>query len=269
MELKKTKDIYSLSIGETVTKRNLFDLIQYSKVSSSTYWNGFDDVIGNTPQQGINWIGNLPVVSAVIIKTRPGSYKEDGWNDENKSIYHYSFKARKGKISFKEKANLVLLKQPQHLYPVFLFTELKDSWLFEGKFSVQEIDDTYVVLQRISKQVNITETIQEEIQYTEGDRRYVTHLMAERNKEVVAYLKKTNTWVCDICNIDFNEKYGVHYIEAHHKIPMSNFLNEYKIKPKDLALLCPNCHKAVHVYMKTKNIQYEEIKKIINFSIKK
>ena len=265
MELKKTQDIYALSIGNTVTKRNLFDLIQYSKVGSSPYWNGFDSVIGNTPQQGINWIGDLPIVSAVIIKTRPGSYKEDGWTDDTKSAYQYSFKARKGKISFKEKANIVLLKQPQHLYPVFLFTEIKNLWLYEGVFSVKEIEETYIVLQRVENRFNENESIQEETQYTEGDRRYVTHLMAERNKDVIAVIKKTNTWICDICNIDFNEKYGVHYVEAHHKIPISNFSSSYKIKPKDLVLLCPNCHKAVHIYMKTKNLQYDEIKKIISF----
>lgn len=260
MVLRKPQDLFALSNGDTITKRNLFDLIQFSKVDSSPYWAGHDFKIGNTPQQGINWIGSLPDVKAVIIKTRPGSYKEDGWTNEQKTIYHYSFKARDGKVSYKEKANDVLIKQPQHLYPVLLFTETKKGWNFEGEFSVTEIEDTYVVLQLASLGISERYSSQDETLYSEGDRRYVTHLMVERNKDVVAAIKNSTTWLCDICNIDFKEKYGVPYIEAHHKIPISNYTSKYKINYKDLALLCPNCHKAVHIYMKINNQEYDKIK---------
>lgn len=108
MELKNTQDIFSLSVGDLVTKRNLYDLVQFSKIDSSSYWSGIDGIIGNTPQQGINWVGQLPAVQAVIIKTRRGSYEEDGWSDESKTFYRYSFKARNGEISYTEKANAVL-----------------------------------------------------------------------------------------------------------------------------------------------------------------
>lgn len=263
MKLNKPQDLYSLSIGETVTKRNLYDLIQYSKVSSSPYWDGPEFVIGNTPQQGINWIGGLPIVKAVIIKTSRGSYKEDGWTDTTKSVYHYSFKARGGKISYKEKANEVLIKQPQHLYPVLLFTESKEGWCFEGEFSVAEIEETYIILNRGSNRIANIEAIQDEAHFKEGGRQYVTHLMAERSKDVVAAVKKTKTWLCDICKVDFNEKYGVHYIEAHHKIPISTYSSRYIIKTQDLVLLCPNCHKAVHIYMKKDNLEYDEIKRVL------
>ena len=177
MVLSKPQDLFSLSSGDTVTKRNLFDLIQFSKVESSPYWAGHEFAIGNTPQQGINWVGQLPVVKAVIIKTRPGSYEEDGWTDESKTTYHYSFKARNSKISYKEKANQVLINQPQHLYPILLFTDKKDVWYFEGAFSVSEIEDTYVVLRRgVARTTNITSD-QDEAIYQEGERRYVTHLL--------------------------------------------------------------------------------------------
>jgi len=263
MELRKPQDLFSLSSGDTITKRNLFDLIQFSKVESSPYWAGSEFVIGNTPQQGINWIGNLPAVKAVTIKTRPGSYKEDGWSDDKKTIYHYSFKARNSKVSYKEKANEVLIKQPQHLYPVFLFTESKESWYFEGAFSVSEIEDTYVVLHRGASSIAELTSDQDEAQYQEGERRYVTHLMAERSKDVVSAIKNTSVWLCEICKIDFNERYGVHYIEAHHKVPISTYSSKHSIKPQDLALLCPNCHKAVHVYMKRNSLEYDEIKDML------
>jgi putative restriction endonuclease len=266
MVLNKPQDLFNLKIGDNVSKRNVFDLIQYSKVSSSTYWAGEENSIGNTPQQGINWIGKLPSVKAVIIKTRPGSYEEDGWIDERKSIYHYSFKARNEKINFKEKANDVLIKQPQHLYPIFLFTETKEGWNFEGSFSVAAIEEKLVVLHRRDS-LNVQTTLeQDEVQYQEGERRYVTHLMAERNKTVVTIAKNANLWECEICQINFKEKYGVDYIEAHHKTPIYTYTEQYLISPKDLALLCPNCHKAVHIHMKKDGLEYDEIKVLLSHS---
>ncbi len=60
MELKGTLDLFRLAPRDCVSKRNLFDLIQHSKVAGSSFWSGEDLKIGNTPQQGINWVGALP-----------------------------------------------------------------------------------------------------------------------------------------------------------------------------------------------------------------
>jgi len=263
MELKKTQDIFSLSVGDIVTKRNLYDLVQYSKVEGSPFWSGTDGIIGNTPQQGINWVGQLPEVHAVIIKTRSGSYDNDGWSNESKTSYLYSFKARNGEISYTEKANEVLIKQPQHLYPVLLFTEQNDGWYFEGDFSVTEIQIKYVVLHRGVSSVVEVSAPQDEFLFQEGERKYVTHLMAERNKGVVKALKSAEAWVCDICGENFFAKYGVKYIEAHHMVPISTYSASYVVSLADFALLCPNCHKAVHIYMKKNGYEYEKIKNIL------
>ena len=263
MELKKTQDLFSLSTGDIVTKRNLYDLVQFSKVESSPYWSGAEGVIGNTPQQGINWVGQLPEVKAVLIKTRPGSYDDDGWSDEAKTSYHYSFKARSSEISYSEKANVVLVKQPQHLYPIFLFTEHKDGWYFEGDFSVSEIENKFVVLHRGLASVGKSSAPQDELLFQEGDRKYVTHLMAERSKGVVRALKSVESWLCDICGEDFFLRYGVKYIEAHHKVPISTYSASYVVSLSDFALLCPNCHKAVHIYMKKSGYEYPKIKIVL------
>ncbi len=264
MELNKPHDLFLLYRSEKVSKRNLYDLIQYSKVENSPYWAGEDFAIGNTPQQGINWVGLLPTVKAVIIKTRTGAYDEDGWADEANTTYHYSFKARKSIVSYVEKANAVLINQPQHLYPIFLFTECDEGWNFEGSFSVSEIQLTYVILTRGETTSLHTVSEQAEEYYQEGSRRYVTHLMAERNRDVVKLLKNTNSWICEICNSDFRDRYGVEYIEAHHKTPISTCSSSHSIKFDDLALLCPSCHKAVHIYMKNSDLEYEEIKTMLS-----
>ncbi len=69
-----------------------------------------------------------------------------------------------------------------------------------------------------------------------------------------------NEWFCDICNLNFEEMYGEPYIEAHHKIPLKNCDHEYEVKPEDLVLLCPNCHKAVHIYLQKSDADYSAIK---------
>lgn len=261
MELQNPLDLLSITVGDTVLKRNLFDLIQYSKVEGSTYWAGNYLQIGNTPQQGINWLGELPACRAVIIKTKPGSYDEDGWGSESKNIYHYSFKARGGRVSYTEKANQVLIKQPQFGYPILLFTERKSLWAFEGCFRVTEILDSFVRLERIHGDSNIEKSTQQEIEYREGGRKYVSHLMVERNRQAVAAAKNNSPWVCEICSRSFSELYGVEYIEAHHKVPLSTYSKECEIKPSDFALLCPNCHTAVHILMKKQDLDYDEIKR--------
>ncbi|KVK54555.1 hypothetical protein L901_16765 [Agrobacterium sp. D14] len=202
MLLEKPNDIFQISIGDTVSKRNLFDLIQYSKVEGSPFWAGAEFAIGNTPQQGINWIGAAPQIQGVIIKTRPGSYKHDGWVADGRDTYRYSFKARNSLISYAELANRVLILQPQYSYPILLFTEAKGAWLFQGQFSVTEIDEMHVTLQRRGTYFK-HEPETEESEFVEGGRRYVTHLIAERSRAAVSLLKSSTLSVCDICRKTF------------------------------------------------------------------
>ncbi|WP_241388671.1 HNH endonuclease, partial [Pseudomonas aeruginosa] len=106
--------------------------------------------------------------------------------------------------------------------------------------------EKFVVLrQKDSSPVEIISN-QDEALYQEGEQSYASHLIAERSQAAVSAAKNLDTWICEICGLDFNQKYGVRYIEAHHKIPISTYATNHTIKSKDLALLCPNCHKAVH-----------------------
>jgi putative restriction endonuclease len=264
VELKKADDLLGLSRGDTVTKRNLAALIQFSKVPASTFWAGPASVIGNTPQQGINWVGPIPGVRAVVIKTRPGSYEADGWSDDSCSAYRYSFKAQNGVISYLEKANRVLIEQPQYGYPILLLTETPHGWLFEGRFAVTALQEKFVELSRGDIGAAAQAPPEDDLPYTEGARRYVTHLMAERSSAVVKALKATQQWTCDICGDDFLARYGVPYVEAHHKVPIATYASTYAIVPSDLALLCANCHRAVHIYMRRDGLDYDAIKAVLN-----
>ncbi|WP_217642463.1 HNH endonuclease [Marinobacter zhejiangensis] len=85
--------------------------------------------------------------------------------------------------------------------------------------------------------------------------------MAERDRGAVKALKANSASVCDICDLNFSGRYGVEYIEAHHKVPIAAYSSTYVLSQNDFALLCPNCHRAVHIYMKKDGLEYPEIKK--------
>lgn len=65
-----------------------------------------------------------------------------------------------------------------------------------------------------------------------------------------AKLAKGEALDCDVCGFDFGAWYGakmLDFIEAHHTVPLHTFAAEGgRVKAEDIALLCPNCHRAAH-----------------------
>jgi len=59
--LVATEDLFSLLPRDRVTRKNFSELIQFSKVQGSKQWAGSGNSVGNTPQRGINWIGDFPI----------------------------------------------------------------------------------------------------------------------------------------------------------------------------------------------------------------
>ncbi len=86
---------------------------------------------------------------------------------------------------------------------------------------------------------------------TEGRRRLVYHLQRERNRTVVKAKKKQATSLdCEICGFSFGEVYGSvasGYCEAHHLIPLGEVENTTETRLEDLAILCANCHRVIHL----------------------
>ena len=101
------------------------------------------------------------------------------------------------------------------------------------------------------------------------------HLYRERNSKKVKQilidkaLKTSRGLVCEVCDFSFSQKYGTRgarFMEAHHIRPLSELSGETKVKPKDLVLLCANCHRMIHA--KKPWLSIDELRKIIN-SIRK
>lgn len=87
----------------------------------------------------------------------------------------------------------------------------------------------------------------------EGRLRLVSHYRRERRKSVsitakriARRLRSDRFLVCEICSIVPEKVYGEDTIEAHHRIPLNQVIGSRKVMPSDLAMLCPNCHRAVH-----------------------
>lgn len=81
------------------------------------------------------------------------------------------------------------------------------------------------------------------------------HRMRERNSMLRAArcgkaIEQTGALACEACGFDFEDAYGERgkaFIECHHVTPVSELRPGTKTSIDDLALLCSNCHRMVHV----------------------
>lgn len=142
-------EILRLRRGDEIPTGTLSLSIALSKKPDSPLWIGEAGAIGNTPQQGINWIGQLPRPKAVIVKIVKGRYCADETDFDEANI-RYSLKAQKGSVNRLEQANQALLLQPALGYPVIvLVKEAPDTWRCAGQYDASvSAWDNFIVLRR-------------------------------------------------------------------------------------------------------------------------
>jgi predicted HNH restriction endonuclease len=86
----------------------------------------------------------------------------------------------------------------------------------------------------------------------EGRKRWQTHLRRERNTALVREKKRryraaTGGLACEACGFDFGSGYGLpDFCEVHHRVPLAEGEGEQETRVEDLAVLCSNCHRAIH-----------------------
>ncbi|HGX3397491.1 TPA: HNH endonuclease [Enterobacter hormaechei] len=83
-----------------------------------------------------------------------------------------------------------------------------------------------------------------------------TQNIFERNPEVKAWVLKNSKGICENCGGDapFYLKDGNPFLEVHHVIPLSS-LGEDTVN--NCVAVCPNCHRALHLSVNSKNIVEE------------
>ena len=98
------------------------------------------------------------------------------------------------------------------------------------------------------------------------------HRSRERNQKLVAKRKAQRREECDgalkceACDFDFVVKYGNRgdgFAECHHKIPLAES-GATKTRLDDLAILCANCHRMIHV--RKPMLTVEELRSLISSS---
>lgn len=86
---------------------------------------------------------------------------------------------------------------------------------------------------------------------TKGHKRLVLHLQRERNQTLVRKKKKhASSLNCEVCGFSFRDAYGSaasDYCEVHHLSPFSEIEHSTRTRMEDLAVLCANCHRVVHL----------------------
>jgi len=93
----------------------------------------------------------------------------------------------------------------------------------------------------------------EEYVADEGRLLYRAHRQRERDRKIVAkkkqeVLKRTGRLMCEVCGFESKDIYGDEVddvIDVHHVVPL-HVAGESQTRLSDLALICPNCHRAVH-----------------------
>ena len=111
--------------------------------------------------------------------------------------------------------------------------------------------------------------------FPEGSAKRRLHLARERNASLIAQAKSlalaSNPLLrCEVCGFSFREKYGdlgEGYIEAHHKVPVSQLKSGSRTLVKDIALVCPNCHRMLH--RGEHSLSIEELQAIVQSEQKK
>lgn len=78
--------------------------------------------------------------------------------------------------------------------------------------------------------------------------RYYERRPSNRRKKIKSSLEKYGKICCEVCGIEPHVQYKLDkiLIECHHKTPLKDIAKATKITLSDLALLCPNCHRAIH-----------------------
>jgi predicted HNH restriction endonuclease len=113
------------------------------------------------------------------------------------------------------------------------------------------------------------EDVPNTVKVPEGKRRLRYHYARERNPRIIRLakslaLEKYGELRCEACSFSFKEVYGdraANFIEGHHRLAVSEMPEGYETSVQDIALVCANCHRAIHA--KWPYISIEELKELL------
>jgi 5-methylcytosine-specific restriction enzyme A len=112
----------------------------------------------------------------------------------------------------------------------------------------------------------ISEEITKTIAIHESHKRKVHSSIERPNSSEIKKIKSKLGYECMACGFDFEENYGEignEYIEAHHLKPIASLKEgeSRTISDKDFAVLCSNCHRMIHRFKDSSDI--ETLKRLV------
>jgi hypothetical protein len=97
----------------------------------------------------------------------------------------------------------------------------------------------------------------------EGRKKWIQHLRRERDRRLVSekkarVLAQTGRLACEACGFHFSEfyhPYAQDFCEVHHRMPLANLEEAAETKLEDLAIMCSNCHRVIHLIRPMPNVE--------------
>lgn len=204
-----------------------------------------------------------------------------GVNENSARDYIYLYSHLRNGEEFKRRANNFATEYYlqrifneggiSHLQKALLsLTKHFDYW---EKYSGTRIKKGRDIYEKFLKMINglkyeivYPDEVDSDQHYLEGKSKKVSVNIYERNPKARKDCIKFYGFICQICEFDFEKKYGElgkKFIHVHHKLDIAEIGQEYQVDPiKDLIPVCPNCHSMLHKRKPAFSI--EELKELIN-----
>lgn len=154
--------------------------------------------------------------------------------------------------------DLIILDNPETL-PAGLFKPPNGQYhLFKMEQDEYEAIKEYVLgPQRLHDTSSTSGRTETDDAAEEGKKMQRIHIARERSPALVRkakerFIKNNGRLLCEICGLEPATHFGVEefsnrIIEVHHDIPLSSYRKPQKTNLEDLKLLCPTCHRAIHI----------------------
>ena len=145
-------------------------------------------------------------------------------------------------------------------YDEFWESEFVEFCKIIGVRPANKTNRKYWILDDISNEAYCKE-------YCEGNVQKALVNRYERNPVARRECIEIFGYKCQICGMDFEEKYGSigrGYIHVHHIVPLSTIGKGYQVNPRtDLITVCANCHAMLHRRVNGKVVTIKELKRLL------
>jgi 5-methylcytosine-specific restriction protein A len=116
-----------------------------------------------------------------------------------------------------------------------------------------QLADALVQLEMVDTRIDgaiepVDPDIPEGIIGVEGRLLLRSHLARERDRSLIVAKRRLITdWRCEVCSFSFEGFYGIAFCEVHHLVPVSSLDGTTPTRLEDLAIVCANCHRIIHL----------------------